>query len=91
MCYVTLILLANYSCNSTFLIIYGNLRTFIQFFDTHAYSLQNKVKMMKDELDHKRQLDLAQVTKVPTAVQPIPVKHNVCMHVHNNIYIVVLL
>ena len=46
----------------------------------HGYSLQNKMEMMRDELAHKRQLELAQVTKVPTAPQPIPGKHNVCMH-----------
>ena len=39
--------------------------------------------MMKDELDHKRRLELAQVTKVPTASQG---KHNVriCIHIHND-------
>ena len=44
--------------------------------------MQNKVEMMRDELAHKRQLELAQVTKVPTAPQPIPGKHNVPVTVH---------
>ena len=37
--------------------------------------------MMKDELDHKRRLELAQVTKVPTASQG---KHNVRICIHND-------
>ena len=41
---------------------------------------------MRDELAHKRQLELAQVTKVPTAPQPIPGKHNVPVTVHTYIY-----
>ena len=46
---------------------------------------------MRDELAHKRQLDLAQVTKVPTAPQPIPGKHNVCIMICNCCVTLVLL
>ena len=59
--------------------------TIIEFLSTHV--LQNKVEMMRDELAHKRELELAQVTKVPTASQPTPGKHNVPVREHNIVFI----